>query len=278
MLYEQAFMSLPEFLTGFPYKGFDYEGTLMSAFSMAVLQELNGRNINNPISCLRSEVTYPAAPGKRADIHLDLAEMKILTPELKQYGVYQHNWLEAKYFRLNENGKPTVDSLKVVLLLLKDIIRLVTLPPENSFPDSEAARFLLHAYQGEPKTHIAEKKNSRKNGSGGVVGFTRSWAKKIRSAGIQTIDTIHANNEVNQFDAIIGAPLRKLDLTLNVTNLVYEPRNAGNSVYWCYLTRIDDFKVSLENMWYERKDGTLTESEQGARDQIVASVVAGLAP
>jgi len=245
----------------------------MSAFSMAVLQELNGRNINNPISCLRSEVTYLESSGKRADIHLDLEAMNILTPELKLYGVYRHNWLEAKYFRLNENGKPTVDSLKVVLLLLKDIIRLVTLPPENSFPDSEAARFLLHAYQGEPKKHIAEKKNGR----GGAAGFTRSWAKKIRSAGIQTIDTIHANDEVNQFDTVIGASLRTLDLTLKVSNLVYEPRNTENSVYWCYLTRIDDFKVSLGDSWYERKDGRLTESEAGARSNILNSVMTGLA-
>lgn len=116
MLFEQAFMSLPEFLTGLPYQEFDYEGTLMSAFSMAVLQELNGRNINNPISCLRSEVTYPAAPGKRADLHLDLEAMNILTPALNQYGIRRHNWLEAKYFKLNGAGHPTVDRVKVMLL------------------------------------------------------------------------------------------------------------------------------------------------------------------
>lgn len=273
MLYEQAFMSLPEFLTGLPYENFDYEGTLMSAFSMAVLQELNGRNINNPISCLRSEVTYPVAPGKRADIHLDLEAMNILTPDLKQYGVYRHNWLEAKYFRLNDAGKPTVDSLKVVLLILKDIIRLVTLPPENSFPSSESARFLLHAYQGQPSKHIAEKKTRR----GGTAGFTRSWARKIRSAGIQKIDTILAQNEVNQFDTIIGAQLRGLELEFQVTNLTYEPRSNENCVYWCYLTKIDDFKVSLGDEWYERKDGNFTESGAGARENIVAAVVAGLA-
>ncbi|MEZ5443427.1 MAG: hypothetical protein R3F15_18295 [Lysobacterales bacterium] len=110
MLFEQAFMSLPEFLTGLPYQEFEFEGTLMSAFSMAVLQELNGRNINNPISCLRSEVTY-LAPGKRADLHLDLEAMNILTPALNQYGIRRHNWLEAKYFA-QPAGNPTVDRVK----------------------------------------------------------------------------------------------------------------------------------------------------------------------
>ncbi len=245
----------------------------MSAFSMAVLQELNGRNINNPISCLRSEVTYPAAPGKRADIHLDLESMNILTPELKQYGIYRHNWLEAKYFRLNDEDKPTVDSLKVVLLILKDLIRLVALPPEDNRPTSEAARFLLHAYQGEPKKHIAEKKNTR----GGAVGFTRTWVRKIRSAGIQTIETIHAAGEVTQFDAIIGAPLRGLEVSMKVANLVYEPRTAATNVYWCYLTRVDDFKVSLGAEWYERKDGTFTESAPGAAQIVITAIAAGLA-
>lgn len=272
MLYEQAFMSLPEFLTGLPYQNFDYEGTLMSAFSMAVLQELNGRNINNPISCLRSEVTYPIAPGKRADIHLDLDAMNILTPELRKYGIYRNNWLEAKYFRLNDAGNPTVDSLKVVLLILKDIIRLVSLPPENDFPTSSAASYLLHAYQGNPKKHIAEKKNSR----GGATGFTRSWAKKIRLAGIQEIDQIHAQNEVGQFDSVIGSALRNLEISFKATNFVYEPSTQDTSVFWCYLTRIDDFKVCVGQDWYERKSGVYTESSAGARNTIIAAIVAGL--
>jgi len=272
MLYEQAFMSLPEFLTGLPYQDFDYEGTLMSAFSMAVLQELNGRNINNPISCLRSEVTYPVAPGKRADIHLDLEAMNILTPELRKYGIYRNNWLEAKYFRLNDSGKPTVDSLKVVLLILKDIIRLVSLPPENDFPTSGAASYLLHAYQGNPKKHIAEKKNSRQ----GATGFTRSWAKKIRLAGIQEIDQIHAQNEVGQFDSVIGSALRNLEIKFKATNFVYEPSTEGSTIFWCYLTRIDDFKVCLGQDWYERKLGVYTESSEGTRDTIIAEIVAGL--
>ncbi len=272
MLYEQAFMSPPEFLTGLPYQDFDYEGTLMSAFSMAVLQELNGRKINNPISCLRSEVTYPAALGKRADIHLDLDAMNILTPELRKYGIYRNNWLEAKYFRLNDAGKPTVYSLKVVLLILKDIIRLVSLPPENDFPTSSAASYLLHAYQGNPKKHIAEKKNSR----GGATGFTRSWARKIRLAGIQEIDQIHSQNEVGQFDSVIGNALRGIEISFKVTNFVYEPSTQDSSVFWCYLTRIDDFKVCLGQNWYERKSGVYTESAIGARHSIITAIVAGL--
>jgi hypothetical protein len=272
MLYEQAFASLPEFLTGLPYQHFDYEGTLMSAFSMAVLQELNGRNINNPISCLRSEVEYPAAPGKRADLHLDLGAMNIMTPALAQYGIFQHNWLEAKYFKLNEDGHPTVDKLKVTLLLLKDIIRLVALPPEKIGEPSQCGRYLLHAYQGPARKHIAEKKNTQN----GNPGFTRNWVKSIRVTGRQQVGNVHAQQEVGQFDTVIGVNLRPLQLEFSATTFAYEPRTNDSTVYWCYLTRIDDFRVTLDQDWFERKGDQFSESGANVYKALVANIVAGL--
>ena len=272
MLYEQAFVSLPEFLTGLPYRHFDYEGTLMSAFAMAVLQELNGRNINNPISCLRSEVGYHAAPGKRADLHLDLGAMNIMTPTLAQYGVFQHNWLEAKYFKLNKDGHPTVDKLKVTLLLLKDIIRLVALPPEQIGQPSQCGRYLLHAYQGPARKHIAEKKNTQNANP----GFTRNWVKLIRTTGQQQITNVHAQQEVGQFDTVIGVNLRQLQLVFGATTFAYEPRTDDSSAYWCYLTRIDDFKVTLGQEWFKREGDRLSESGPNAYSTLVANVVAAL--
>ena len=268
MLFEQAFMSLPEFLTGLPYRSFDYEGTLMSAFAMAVLQELNGRNINNPISCLRSEVNYPAAPGKRADLHLDLQAMNILTPALSQYGIRQHNWLEAKYFKLNVDGQPTIDKVRVILLLLKDIVRLACYPPEPNLAASQCSRYLLHAYQGPPTAHVAE----RKNAQAGTPGFSRSWVRKIRTAGLQTIDQIHAAEEVGQFDNVIGAGLRGLQFEFTSTTFAYEPGIPTDSVYWCYLTRLEDFKLELNGAWFKRTGATFEESAPGALANTVAAV------
>ena len=61
-------MALPEFLTGTPFQRYQFEGTVVTAFAMAVLQELNSRNVQNPISLLRSEVEYPVDRAKRADL------------------------------------------------------------------------------------------------------------------------------------------------------------------------------------------------------------------
>lgn len=48
MLIEQAFLALPEILHGWGYQDQDYEAGLVNAFSLALLQVLNGRNAPNP--------------------------------------------------------------------------------------------------------------------------------------------------------------------------------------------------------------------------------------
>ena len=275
MLYEQAFVSLPEFLTGLPYQKFDYEGTLMSAFAMAVLQELNGRNINNPISCLRAETKYHQAHDMRADLHLDLDAMNIITPTLNKYGIFNQNWLEAKFFKLNEQGRPTVDKLKVTLLLLKDIIRLVALPPETIGRQSQGGRYLLHAYQGPPEAHVAERKN--KGAQANASGFTRKWVRRIRTPGRGVTKHIRASKEVSQFDTIIGSGLRPMQLEFDTTTFAYEPWDGDLAAYWCYLTRIDDFYIALGNHWFKRKKSSLEESKPHGYKNVVDGILEGLA-
>ena len=273
MLFEQAFMALPEFLTGLPYKDYRFEGTLLTAFSMAVLQELNGRNINNPISALRSEVGYEVDPTKRADLHVDLSTLNVFTPELAAYDFYPDNWLEAKFMRLNDSGRPTVDSLKSTLLLLKDLLRLTLLPPEHALPSSHAGRYLLHAYQGLPKRHIAKKRNSQ----GGVQGFTRTWAQSIRTGGRQELTSFRLDREVAQFDQLIGPSFRGMLLDIKVTTFLHEPRSTGSDVYWCYLTRIDDFGIEWNGRRVDRKAGMLTEGALGQLEELASSAAADLA-
>ena len=136
MLIEQAFHSLPEILLGRPYKQHDYEGGLVSAFSMALLQEFNGRSVPNPIASLRAEERYSSrrligSNGKprylRADLHVDLESVKVSSASLSSYGWRHSNWIEAKFFRRPRNG--TVPKTTNAGLLFADLLRLVTLVP-----------------------------------------------------------------------------------------------------------------------------------------------------
>ena len=276
MLFEQAFMSLPEFLLGTPYSHYGHEGTLVTAYSMAILQELNGRNVNNPIACLRGEARYKIASSRRADIHLDLESMNVLNDALTRYCIKQHNWLEAKFWRLNDAGKPTVDRVKAVLLMLKDLIRLSVFPDEplSSDSDSISARYLLHGYQSDPKKLLAFKKNSKN----GIPGFTRSWTSKIRIAGEQNgLKSFNLDREVTQFDGFIGAKLRELTLSLDVTNFAYVPCNPDPQDYWLYLTRLDTIGMEHDGVSFEIAGGCLTESVEGSYETIGQFVAENMA-
>ena len=265
MIFEQAFMALPEFLTGLPYEKFEYEGTLMTAYSMAVLQELNGRNVNNPISCLRSEVSYNLPSNKRSDIHLNLDDLKIMTNELSKYGFYKENWLEAKFFRLNSKGRATQNRTTSTFLILKDLIRLIFFPKEEIIRlnniDSISGRYLLHVYEKEPAIHIASSKKNSKKGQGqnNGNGFIRSWLRYIMTPGKQNIslNDFHLKKEINEFDKILHKELRDIKLSFNVTNFIHEA-SKENGTFFCCLTRIDDFSVEFSSCKYEREKSKIS--------------------
>lgn len=61
MIVEQAFIALPELLLGNYYAIQEYEAGIVGSLSMAILQELNGRNVSHPIQHLQAERRYDSA-------------------------------------------------------------------------------------------------------------------------------------------------------------------------------------------------------------------------
>jgi len=260
MLIEQAFMALPEFLTGAPFKKYKNEGTVLTAFSMAVLQELNSRNVLNPVAALREEVNYPVAPSWRADLHLDLKALNVFTPGLSSYGYYQNNWLEAKFCRLGESGNPTVTNIKSTFLLLKDVIRLCALPPDSiAGTDSESGRYLLHAYQSDPNQYFTFARNGKGSRS------QRAWIHSLLAPGKQQIRTFDLNKEtIATFGEVVGKSASYIRANVTVTNLCHIPARYSDGVYYIVLTRIDDFRIGIGSRWLARKNGQIFESHTGA--------------
>ncbi|ELX4209819.1 hypothetical protein QJ367_004507 [Vibrio vulnificus] len=261
MIFEQAFMALPEFLTGTPFKRYQFEGTVVTAFSMAVLQELNARNVPNPVSLLRSEVAYPIDIAKRADLHIDLTNLNIFNEELESYGVYMNNWLEAKFCRIGPKGKPVTPILDSTFLLLKDLIRLCSLVPDNQLlgDKSVSGRYLLHAYQNEPSDYFVFNRNQNKK------RVKREWINKIITPGKHVLEINDLGYErTNTFYKNVGKKARLFKLKVNITNLVHEPFPMSNDVYYVVLTRIDDFEIYIGNTVVGRKGGELIENQQGA--------------
>lgn len=256
MLFEQAVYSLPEILLGNHYTAANYEIGLVSAFSQSVLQELNGRNALNPISYLKSEVLYKLSGfGEknrrlRADLQLQLHNLRQGNELLSGYGWRHSNWLEAKFFR------PTKGNVKAIntSLLLADLIRVTVLTPSfdkknydenlpltNNQSRCNTGRYLLHVYRGRPESHITSIRNSTKTATAG----TRFWLNNLVHEGHQILDNFDLHEEGRSFMDTIGKQLANMSFTININNIVVSHYDGLNDeAYTCILTRIDSFEVS----------------------------------
>ncbi|MDU8618735.1 hypothetical protein RYB67_09195 [Pseudomonas syringae] len=260
MIFEQAFMSLPEFLTGTPFQRYQFEGTIVTAFSMAVLQELNSRNVPNPVSILRAEVGYPIDDRKRADLHIDLRKLNLFNDDLQSYGFYENNWLEAKFCRLSKSGKVVTATLTSTFLMLKDLIRLCSLVPDNQLQGdhSTSGRYLLHAYQGDPSQYFNYNRNQNKSRA------EREWIKPLIDSGRQTIKINDLRLETTQeFKKCVGKRAGRINMEATVTNFVHIPREYNDGVYHIVLTRIEDFQIFSGKRSFGRKNGKIFESGNG---------------
>jgi hypothetical protein len=260
MLFEQAFMALPEFLTGTPFQRYQFEGTVVTAFSMAVLQELNSRNVANPISLLRAEVEYPVDESRRADLHIDLHGLNVMSAPLQSYGYYENNWLEAKFCRLGGNGMPVVSPLTSTFLLLKDLIRLCSLVPDSLVPGekSHCGRYLLHAYQNSPERYLVYSRNQHGKRA------ERTWINKVLTAGQQELVVADLELETTStFASYVGRKAGLIKLRAGLCNLVHRPNPTSDAAYYIVLTRIEDFTITVGRRWFRRERGVVTESANG---------------
>src|SRR5690349_8085630 len=156
MLIEQAFFNLPEILVGSGYAKQHYEAGVVSALSLAILQELNGRNASNPISNLVAERRFSDEIERlRVDLHVRLDRLYSGSKDYSEFGFRHSNWIEAKFFRLGKGNPPSTQNLGAVVA---DIFRLVALVPIEKVNENTnltiTGRYFLHAYRGDPLKHL----------------------------------------------------------------------------------------------------------------------------
>lgn len=271
MLVENSFHYLPEILCGSNYGAQHYEASIVNAMSLALLQELNARNVPNPLASLTVEKLYSISGFSRpddaarrrylrADLYVDTSRTFAATKALSRFGWRHRNYLEAKFFR---KGPSTVNAA----LLLGDLVRLCVLtPPEvaargarspagdEDAPDGKysglcVGRYLLHVYKGEPEELVGKR--------------TRKWLKSLRNPGSHSASVKIGDDKAKTFKETLSTALNELKLEVRVTNTVL--RQSGLApTFHCVLTRVDSFKVSLAHDWYEEKDDrTAEESAPG---------------
>lgn len=274
MLIEQAFFALPEVLHGSGYQQQDYEAGIVAAFSMALLQVLNGRNVPNPIGCLQTEKMF--RPGGtyvgglqprylRADLFCDVRKMNVANRRLAQYGWRHTAWLEGKFQRRPGAAFPSHSTNKTAAVAgaLADLIRLAVLTPEPANAPSIAGRYFLHVYDQPPEYYLTFRK--------------RPWCKTICTEGTHSLALNGLAAEPASLRRLLGN-LGNLNLQLEVTNYAALPIvQDHHPIYWCYLTRIDSVTASLDQHSFGiGKDRVIQVNAEGDVNVIAAHVAAQL--
>jgi hypothetical protein len=293
LLIEQAFMNLPEILTGSGYPTQDYEGGIVAAYTLALLQELNGRNVNNPISAVQLERPFRSrkepletSSGEpryfRCDVYVDGSKVKMGSRLLATYGWRHSNWIETKFFRqFTPEGVPKASTGKDINkgALLADLVRLLTLVPKTvspKAPDTDiCGRYLLHIYSRKPGDHLSLSYNQ----GGGGTRIERTWLKGLLGVGQQSVESFKLATEVQTVREKCGVGLDPLVISYNSTNFVLQPRpiqNASRS-YHCVLSRIDSFKLGNgDDEVSSSLERLIKESSVGALERIVKFVATHL--
>ncbi len=286
MIYEQAIQSLPEILSGSGYPSQEHEGGIVAAFSMAVLQELNARNIQNPLSMIHCERLYrkkeqavksAKAPFKprylRADLVVNLHDLKVANMAMSAYGWRHSNWLEAKFFRSynQRNGMPKDNANQSLHTgsLLADLYRILVLSPrgvpkalqadgrkENR---SNVGRYLLHVYSGVVDQHLS------RNIKG--VG-RRAWVDALTCPGQCSASDVSITPEPTTIRSHVGKDLGKFSFDFTATNFVIAPLEQQKKIitYTCILSRIESFTLRVgDSHWGVRADRTIEASRYDDR-------------
>ena len=286
MIYEQAVHSLPEVLAGTGYPSQDHEGGIVAAFSMAVLQELNARNLQNPLSAIQCERLYRKKAkawksakkgGKprylRADLVVNLHNMKVANSAMSAYGWRHANWLEAKFFRSyhQQTGLPKINDNQSQHTgsLLADLFRILALTPRgvpqkiqsnrNEVNRSNVGRYLLHVYSGKIDQHLSLKTSK---------GSLRDWIQALTTPGQQHVSGLTVSSEPQTIRKHVGHGLESLEIDFTSTNFVIEPAHDQKKIvtHTCILSRIDSFSLKIDkNRWGVSEDRTIQSSQTDDR-------------
>lgn len=275
MIVEQSFKYLPEILVGNRYPHQEYESGIVVAFTLATLQELNGRNINNPLSCIQAERlyrnrgTFPRLNQTRflrVDLCINTSSLMVSNRFLEQYGWRHINWIEAK-FRKNETLRNTKDSGNKTTYsaqTLSDLIRLSILVFEKPGTKSFSSRYLLHVYDSPPERYLAFRK--------------RAWLKKLVTPGVQNIEINRLKSEAKTFKRNLGN-INDLKLNLQIYNQEILPIQVQHQpIYWCFLTRIDSIHAEIDHgtSFELNLSREVNESKYGAFKDIIGYVATNL--
>jgi len=242
---------------------------------MAVLLELNARNISMPQSRIHVERPYPLekpSPAYRADLYVDLDGVfpGLLLP---CYGVKPHNWIEVKFYGGVACGTGTVPRTENTGRIVQDILRLCLLVEEMPGKIRDNGRYFLIVFNREPDAYLARGRQSHSEPE-------RKWLRQILSPGFDPCIEISLSDEAATLIRAVGPGLEGLTdslcLSLEAVTYSFEPTSQpSESHYRGYLVRIVSFTVRLgpDKVTYSEGDDSYWTPEDVATQRRLAERV-----
>lgn len=277
MILEGAFYKLPELLLGHAFPRQQYEATLASHLAMAVLLELNARNIPMPQSRIHVERPYPlekAGPANRADLYVDL-EGVLGGLRLSHYGVKVHNWVEVKFYGGIGRGIGTEAKVQNAGRIAQDLLRLCLFVKELQSKTRDNGRYFLVVFNREPSAYLAFQRRSQNKQD-------REWLHQLLSPGHHHLE-ISLQGEAATFTKTVGVRLTNLtdclELSLDVVVYAFEPTaRPSEFLYWGYLVRVVNFTIHLgtDKLVYIDNSQDMWTDKQVATQQRLAESMLGL--
>ncbi len=253
MIVESAFFKLPELLT----RDYDLlrgtsEATVVHFLSIAILMELNARNVPRPFEHIEVEKPYPipkpaSGIATRADLFVDLAEAipRVIDGPMAQYGTRAKSWVEVKVFFSSIKHGSTPHKTANTGRIARDLLRLCLLPG-----NSLTSRYLLTIFSGEPSESVALRTSAQQE---------RVWLARLLTEGYIDDVELRLSDEPKVLREAMGLGFvdsNDLQLNMKVRTITFQPRGERGSspAFWGYLTRIRHFQIDMQSLSVEFGD------------------------
>ncbi len=250
MLIEAAFFRFCEGMLR-TFSRYDWtEEQIRGLFAQSIVDELSSRLIKYPSLLVHIEKQYQLSQKIAKPLTVDICadfSGKDFPITLNNYGFSSENWIEIKYFHTRKPIKYNLPKVENVALIVKDMLRLIILTGGKT---QYLKRYLIIVFDNKPDKYLAMK--TKKN-------VPRTWLEML-------FDRRYAEKEVqidfstqpDSFSKKISSSnkIREVTLTLNSEtflpkiheNLVNNEKiNASQLFVYCYLFRIERFKVTFVN-------------------------------
>jgi hypothetical protein len=245
---ENAFLKLPELLTSGDSPRDIFESTAVHLLAVAMLMELDSRNVSRAFEHVFTEKPYPHT-GKdgrpiHADLQVSLEKAIPITQRMLAYGARELNWIEVKAYlgSIRRNARPprTANCGRIV----RDLIRLCILPKELVGSIRQNGRYMLLIFSDDPSESVALRK--------------RKWLSSLLTEHYPDVRIDLADEPRTLRQAVGPGFVQSADVKMNLRlrTMMFKPaeETAVAPVFWGYLVRIQYFRIATARSEIEYRD------------------------